>query len=1297
METLYTYLPQDRRQALSRGEMLPDRTDGSALFADISGFTLLTEKLTHELGPRRGVEELLSRINAVYAAMIAEIERYGGSVISFAGDAVTCWFEEEAGGVIPPSALRASTCALALQTAMLAFPQLILKVAVSTGRARRLVVGDPSKHQLDALAGATIARLSTAERLADGAEVLIDAQTAAALSAALTVHAWRTAENGERFAVIDALAPPSPPVAAHPVPVLDADRLRAWTLPAVYERELTGQGAFLAELRPVVAFFMRFIGIDYDADEQAGEKLNALIVQTQAILARYDGTLLQLTIGDKGSFLYAAFGAPRGHEDDARRAVKAALELRESARGIDGLAPVQIGLSQGTMRTGAYGGPTRRTYGVIGDEANLAARLMQAAAPGEILVSGRIQSAVAGGFTFGPGVLLRVKGKAEPILVFSLGGEKYQRIPAQLLQPQSPQMIGRAAELERLIQAAEQVLGGQAAAVVVYGDPGIGKSRLMLALREKMGDRLLWLNGQTDSILRQSFNPFIYLLETYFDLKPGQPLAEKRQAYLLRLQELAARPEVESAGLQVELGRAESFLAALLGLAQSDSLFAQLTDPKLRYENTLTALSTFLLALSAVRPLALNIEDGQWLDDASHELLSRLTRQTSGHPILLLITARCADDGSLPAFPLEEWPLTTLELRQLPVDDLRTLVMQQLGGALDETLYAFLEARSQGVPFFAQQMILYFLETGAIEQRGDVWQLCAEPHEIPATLNAMLIARLDRLSLEVKQTVQTAAVLGREFDVRLLAQMLHMDVTPNVAEAEQGQIWNALTEIRYLFKHALLRDAAYDMQLQARLRDLHHLALTAHEQLYAAELGIYYDDLAYHAAQSGDINKQREYFRLAGEAAQAQYRNDAALDYHARLIQLLERSEALVEIHLKRAAVFEVIGAWPEAEAADRSALALAEELQLPAAAGRCQQALGIMSRVRGNYEEALKWLGQARATWEALSDRVALGQTLVNIGKVHEAQGNYVEAQEYAGQGLALARATGDRAGAAYALNRLGVAAWRLGDHLRARQLNQESLDEYRSLDDKRGIAATLNDLAIAAWEQGDQAAARAAFADSLELARAIGDTSAVARGLTNLGRIAQLLEDYTTALPLVTESLALRRRLGDKAGMVDTLINQGSLFSAREEYDSSYAAYMESMTLSREIGSKFGVALSAYNLGVIAEKRTHYAEARSWHQEGLRQAHVMEDQRLVVYNLFGLGVVVLHEGAIHRAVRLLAAAEKLLSTISGRLDPKARHNFNQDIANVRVSLGEAAFNVQWAEGEKMTLVEAIEYALQS
>ena len=243
---LHTYLPQDRLRALARGETLPDRTQGSALFADISGFTPLTETLRAALGPRRGAEELTKQIDAVFAALIAAVERFGGSVIGFAGDAITCWFDETHG----PAAPRATACALALQQAMNTFAEitlpngasaaLALKVTVASGPARRFAVGDPQVHYLDTLAGVTVVRNSTAEDLAQKGEVLLDEVTAQALGEAATVREWRTANNAERFAVLAQFtaatgAPPAWPASG---PVLAAADLQASGLHSlVVERE----------------------------------------------------------------------------------------------------------------------------------------------------------------------------------------------------------------------------------------------------------------------------------------------------------------------------------------------------------------------------------------------------------------------------------------------------------------------------------------------------------------------------------------------------------------------------------------------------------------------------------------------------------------------------------------------------------------------------------------------------------------------------------------------------------------------------------------------------------------------------------------------------------------------------------------------------------------------------------------------------------------------------------------------------------------------------------------------------
>ena len=202
--------------------------------------------------------------------------------------------------------------------------------------------------------------------------------------------------------------------------VFAEEDLAPWILPPVYQRLRQGQGEFLAELRPAIVFFLNFTGIDFDDDPEAGEKLNAYVSWAQQEVSRYEGYLLQLIVGDKGNYLYGAFGAPIAHEDDALRAVSAALNLLNPPENLSYIQGTKIGISQGRLRTGAYGGSQRRTYGVLGDDVNLAARLMQAAEPGQILTNLTVKQSTGQQFRWSPNEsTIRVKGKSEPIRVFS--------------------------------------------------------------------------------------------------------------------------------------------------------------------------------------------------------------------------------------------------------------------------------------------------------------------------------------------------------------------------------------------------------------------------------------------------------------------------------------------------------------------------------------------------------------------------------------------------------------------------------------------------------------------------------------------------------------------------------------------------------------------------------------------------------------------------------------------------------------------------------------------------------------
>jgi CheY-like chemotaxis protein/class 3 adenylate cyclase/predicted metal-dependent HD superfamily phosphohydrolase len=422
-EPASVWLPRDRQQALVTGHALPDRTRGAALFADISGFTPLTAALTHELGLRRGAEELTRAINQVYNAVVAEVHRYGGSVIGFAGDSITCWLDQDDGR-------RGLACALAMQEAMklcasVTTPQgasfaMSIKIAVVAGPARRFLVGDPLHSLIEVVAGSTLDRLAFAESCAARGDVIAGAEIVELLTGRIRVAGWHVCSvTGEQFALITGLDDTVLPASWPPLPAgaLPDSQCQPWLLPAVYERLQSGSRGFLADLRPVAALFLNFRGIDYDGDERAGEKLDAYIRWAQGVAARFDGAVIQVTIGDKGSYLAIAFGAPVSHNDDECRAVRAAQTLIAPPPELSFIAGTHIGIAAGLARAGAYGSTTRRTYGIQGDRVNLAARLMQAAPEGGILCDDSVRAAAGGSIRFEALTPIAVKGRSELVSV----------------------------------------------------------------------------------------------------------------------------------------------------------------------------------------------------------------------------------------------------------------------------------------------------------------------------------------------------------------------------------------------------------------------------------------------------------------------------------------------------------------------------------------------------------------------------------------------------------------------------------------------------------------------------------------------------------------------------------------------------------------------------------------------------------------------------------------------------------------------------------------------------------------
>jgi class 3 adenylate cyclase/tetratricopeptide (TPR) repeat protein len=1250
-EQYATYLPFDRLQALARGEGLPPHTVGAALFADVSGFTPLTEALARSLGPRRGAEELTDQINRVYDALIDELHNYGGSVIGFAGDAITCWLDEREG----PAAARAATCALAMQQAMQAFGAvqtpdgqvftLAVKIAIAYGPVWRFIVGDPNIQLIDCLAGATVARMAEGEHLANKGEILLDAASLASLGAQATLAEWRMAsETGESFAVLTALTPLAAALESKPfITTLSPEQLRPWLLQPVYERLQAGLGEYLTELRPAVALFMRFGRFDYEHDPEASHKVDLYLRWAQQVVNKFGGAIVQLTIGDKGHYLYASFGALLVHEDDVRRAANAALELRQLPPDLAAMPPPQIGLTRGLMRAGAYGSMTRRLYGAMSDEVNLAARLMQNAKLGEILAHEPVWQALAHRFVWEALPPLRVKGKADPIRVARLLGENRAMTKTSIFYQGA--LVGREGELQQIMTFANPLWHGQFAGVLTLsGEPGIGKSRLLHEARQHLAHAhpLTWLVASADGLVAQSLHPFQRLAHDYFDQHAGRPEAENKAHFetvwrtlVEFLQALPADQAPEALRLATELERTHTFLGALAGeLHWPGSLYEQ-AEPQLRLANTLIALKTLFLAESLRQPVALHLEDLQWFDADSLALVRELTRNVAAYPLALIAASRYDENGHPLVLGLDDAiPQVALDLNHLTDSGTHALAQQLLGRPIAAEVGDWIVAKTNGNPFFVEQLTRDLQERHLLDlaARPITFRNAPQVAEIPADLNAVLIARLDRLTGHIKAVVQTAAVLGQEFEVAVLAQMLR-DRTHLRDYLQQGQIsaiWAALSELRYLFKHGLLRDAAYAMQLHARLRELHALAGHAIETLYAHELPARAADLAYHYQHAEDRPRERRFARLAGEYAAARYANADAVRYFTRAWALTapEAEEDQWELALALEGLYHLLGQRAAQTEAQARLTRLAE--QRPASTWPATAALrrGALAEVTGDYAPAIAEAQHAIA----LAARAPAEQSRLEAegyllwGRALWQKSDYTAAPEPLQH--ALARAAAHPKLEADCWRQIGLVASDQGQYAAAREATTKALERYRAANDGLGLARCLGNLGNLAADQNDPDGARAYYLQAQQAFQRIGERWGMSYVLNNLGVLACEQKMFGEAIAYYQQALRAFQDIGDHLGVARADLNLGNNFFYLGDYDVAPDYWAQASHTFRALERPLGEARVLDMLGLLATTRGDFTAALAYAQQALalaQTAHSAVDEAAMhlhqAHALSGLG----------------------------------------------------------------------------
>ena len=777
------------------------RFSAAAMFVDVSGFAQITEALMQY--QKDGAEILTDALNRVFGPLVARVYERGGMITTFAGDAFTAVFpieDEDESDV----AIRLALMAFDIQDFFAQHGELVtkygeftlsVKIGLGLGEVSWGIVGEGGRYTYF-FRGPAIDAATGAEHYADACDIVASALIWPHLAAVTRAEARAGHHILREIAPadhVDLEATASVP------PAQDRQTLTPFVLDAALDMVASGARA---EFRQVASVFISFDLPELPA--QAEATLNAFVSQVMSTALECGGYFNKLDFGDKGAVMLSLFGAPVGHENDVERAANFLLTLRDLTSDA-AFADLRwrAGLSYGMVYAGILGGEARCEYTAIANVVNFASRLMSRAQWGQILTSEEgttwpnIDVVHIGDFEY--------KGFAAPRPTYQLL-QRAIHTEGFFEQP----LVGRGRELQHLLTAAEPLFAGQCAGLAyIYGEAGIGKSHLAYVLRQELHRHhtIRTFVSQTDQILRQAFNPFTYFFKRYFDQSPEASSDENKARFTSRLDHMIARlrsldpDKDEVTGKQAphaladELDRTRSVLGALLGLYWPDSLYESL-DGNLRYQNTLMAIKSLLLAESCFQPVVLKIEDLQWLDEASAEALSVLFRNLPQAPIFVVVTSRYKDDGSKPTLAVPEaLPVTEADLNVLAAADLRRLAEVVLGGPVSDELVDLLVQRTQANPFFAQQFLYYFRENNLLTRPSQgPWTMKAEiPADMPTTINAILVARIDRLAQEVKDVVKAAAILGREFDDRVLAQMLASDVSSEVKAAEREQIWSPVS------------------------------------------------------------------------------------------------------------------------------------------------------------------------------------------------------------------------------------------------------------------------------------------------------------------------------------------------------------------------------------------------------------------------------------------------------------------------------------------------------------------------
>ncbi len=991
-------------------------------------------------------------------------------------------------------------------------------------------------------------------------------------------------------------------------------------IPRELAEKMRVQGHLEGERRRVTVLFAHLSGFTALGEQREPQELASLVGDALHELAeaiyQYEGYIDKFV----GDTMMAVFGAPIAHEDDAERALRVALTMRGRIEELNRRwstrlqqpLSLHIGINTGEVIANNVGADLRMAYTGTGDTVSTAASLRDAARSGQIFVSQDTWRLTHASFDFTALEPLVLKGRREPLPVQELVRARLLPTKTRGLHELAPAFVGRQDDLSVLLEVSRRLDEGQGSILSLVGEAGIGKSRLLAEWRQRLGERVRWLEGRcfphTSAV---SFGPFIDMLRRKADIKAEHSEKEAREQLYATLEHVFPGD-----------AEAQAIFTHLLGFRasrQEEAVLANLPAQNLR-QKLFSLVERYYFRLAQRRPTVLIIEDLHWADTSSLELLEHLFTVTARTRLVVVCTLRPDVEGAsvellqhLPAHHAERYvprvlgPLSSAHSAEM-IEQLLSLTTPP------EALRTLISGRAEGNPFFVEELLRSLIERGALVRGDGGWTVTPllQTLKVPDTLQGVLMARLDRLPVETKWLAQLASVIGRVFPYRVL---LHLARHTASVEADLGHLEREdlirerarTPELEYMFKHALTQDMAYQSLLASRRRELHRQVGEALESLYLDKVGELRSVIGSHYLRGGAWERAVTHLLAAGDTAARLYAHAEAREHYTKALEALshlsdtqEHQRARVDLTIKLVSVSFVAEApernhqrMLEAEKIIWSLRSTGETADQERLA-RVHYWLGRLLVYQGAYDEAMGYFQRVLLECQGIQDEALLAIPSFMMGRVLLMQGHFGQAERLLAQAVAPLERTGEWVNwtwtvgfRSFALAATGQYQAGLTEHARALQRAREANDLtalafchltrsniYMFVRDLQHMLEASNAAMAAAEQSGDRV------------------LTYLAVGLQAWARIRLGLYEEAEA------SLARRRSLtqgvGDRLLCRDWFATSDAEFALRTgRLSEALELAHQAITLARSLGGIFAEALAERILGQAHAARGEWNEA--------------------------------------------------------------------------------------------------------